>query len=231
MAREEKADWVDNLPMVLLGIRTAWRSELEASPAELTFGTALHLPGEFVESTGASFTDHDFLKALQEKMNELTPVQTTNHATQRQARVPDSLDSATHVFVRRDAKAPPLTRPYTGPFKVLAKNPKYFELDYNGKKDCISIDRLKTAFLAPERQAEREDPAVVCYGPNEKKIVSENSKSMPTQPLERRGRPSRAVLAERRQQEGARAREKEREREEQTKSTRCGRASRPPDGL
>ena len=107
MAREEKADWINHLPMVLLSIRTAWRSELEASPVDLTFGTALHLPGEFVKSTGASFIDHDFLKRLQEKMNELTPVQTTSHATQRQARVPDSLYSATHVFVRRDARVFP----------------------------------------------------------------------------------------------------------------------------
>ena len=61
MAREEQEDWVDHLPMVLLGIRTAWRTELDASPAELTFGTTLHLPGEFVEESSESFRDQDFL--------------------------------------------------------------------------------------------------------------------------------------------------------------------------
>ena len=51
MAREEQADWVDHLPMVLLGVRTAWRTELDASPAELTFGSLLHLPGKFVQES------------------------------------------------------------------------------------------------------------------------------------------------------------------------------------
>ena len=121
MAREEKADWMEHLPMVLLGVRTAWRAELDASPAELTFGVSLHLPGEFVEETDKSYSEHDLLRNLQKQMNDLKPVQTTDHATRRQGHVPLALDSATHVFVRRDAKAPPLTRPYTGPFKVIAK--------------------------------------------------------------------------------------------------------------
>ena len=73
MAREEKANWMEHLRMVLLGVRTAWRAELEASPAELTFGTALHLPGEFVDATDVSFSDHDFLRDLKSQMNNLSP--------------------------------------------------------------------------------------------------------------------------------------------------------------
>ena len=241
MAREEKADWIDHLPMVLLGVRTVWRAELDATPAELTFGTSLHLPGEFVEPSGASFTDHDFLKNLQDQMNKLEPVQTTSHATLSQERVPDSLSSATHVFVRRNARAPPLMRPYVGPFKVN-RTPKYFEIEMNGKRDCVSINRLKTAFIAQKKAAPTRDPAVICYGPNSNlnskqrderaEIVSENSERQPTQPLvKRRGRPSRAVLAERRHEEGARERDRERERQEIAKETRYGRKSRPPDRL
>ena len=40
MAREEKADWMEHLPLVLLGIRSAWRADLDGSPTELTFGMA-----------------------------------------------------------------------------------------------------------------------------------------------------------------------------------------------
>ena len=212
--------------MVLLGIRTAWRVELDASPAELTFGTALHLPGEFVESSGKNFVDSDFLSNLQKQMNNLTPIQTTNHATRRQERVPTSLDSAKFVFVRRDARAPPLTRPYTGPFRVITRHEKYFEIDMNGKKDTVSVDRLKPAFIE-----ETTDSAVVCYGPRVEK-QTEISPSRATQPLKnRRGRPSKETLEQRRHLAEAEAETRARETlaREQDRQTRFGRVVRPPD--
>ena len=238
MAREDRTDWVEHLPMVLLGIRTAWRVELGASPAELTFGTALHIPGEFVEASEKNFVDHDFLRNLKRQMNELKPVQTSNHATLRQDRVPTALNSATHVFVRRDAKAPPLTRPYTGPFVVISKSDKYFELDLNGRRDFVLIDRLKPAFIERERE-KSQDPAIICYGPSIKKIEIESSKNSPsstTQPLvikNKRGRPSRAALEERRRLAGDQERDREFDNAKRDPDilTRSGRLSRPPDRL
>ena len=100
MARDEDANWMDHLPLVLLGIRTAWRAELDGSPAELTFGAALHLPGEFVQSSEEDFSQREYLRSLKNKMNELLPVPTSNHDTRRREHVPDALDGATHVFVR-----------------------------------------------------------------------------------------------------------------------------------
>ena len=51
-ARLTGPKWMDQLPMVLLGIRTAWREDAECSPADLVYGTALHLPGEFSTPQG-----------------------------------------------------------------------------------------------------------------------------------------------------------------------------------
>ena len=135
--------------MVLLGVRSAWQAELDGSPAELTFGTPLHLPGEMVEATNGEF-DHDFLRQLKEQMNKLTPVQTSDHGTRREFHVPTGLAGATHVFIRRDARAPPLTRPCQGPFKVVKSSEKYFEVNIRGKVDRVSIDRLKRAHLEEE---------------------------------------------------------------------------------
>ena len=39
----------------------------------------------------------------------------------------------THVHVRRDAHAPPLTRPYDSPYKVTQRTSKHFALEVNGK--------------------------------------------------------------------------------------------------
>ncbi|XP_033225899.1 uncharacterized protein LOC117178581 [Belonocnema kinseyi] len=40
--------WTETLPIVLLGIRAAWRDDLKSSAAELVFGESLGLPGEFL---------------------------------------------------------------------------------------------------------------------------------------------------------------------------------------
>ncbi|CAB0032311.1 unnamed protein product [Trichogramma brassicae] len=40
--------WTLALPGVLLGLRTTFKEDLQASPAEMVFGTSLRIPGEFV---------------------------------------------------------------------------------------------------------------------------------------------------------------------------------------
>jgi hypothetical protein len=39
--------WAEALPLVLLGIRSAWKDDLKASSAELVYGSPLRLPGDF----------------------------------------------------------------------------------------------------------------------------------------------------------------------------------------
>ena len=49
MARAEfDTSWMHHLPMVLLGIRTAWRTDLDCSPSELVYWTTLTVPGLLV---------------------------------------------------------------------------------------------------------------------------------------------------------------------------------------
>ena len=46
-AYPDPTHWVDSLPLVLLGVRTAVKEDLSCSAAELVYGTTLRLPGEF----------------------------------------------------------------------------------------------------------------------------------------------------------------------------------------
>ncbi|XP_014214889.1 KRAB-A domain-containing protein 2-like [Copidosoma floridanum] len=39
--------WPDALPSVLLGLRTSFKEDLQASPAEMLYGTTLRVPGDF----------------------------------------------------------------------------------------------------------------------------------------------------------------------------------------
>ncbi len=43
--------WVDNLPIVLLGIRSSFKPDANACAAELAYGSTFRLPGEVLEQT------------------------------------------------------------------------------------------------------------------------------------------------------------------------------------
>ncbi|BHF60151.1 hypothetical protein SprV_0100311300 [Sparganum proliferum] len=66
----------DNLPLALLGIRAALKSDLDCSAAELVFGTTLRLPGEIVTPTshGADETPENLVHRLRQFMRSLSPI-------------------------------------------------------------------------------------------------------------------------------------------------------------
>ena len=59
--------------------------------------------------------------------------------------LPPDLQTATHMYVRRNSHKPPLTRPFDGPFRVLRRFDKHFTLDINGKTKEVTVNRLKPA--------------------------------------------------------------------------------------
>jgi len=46
----ENNRWTKTLPTILLGIRAAWREDLNATTAELVYGETLRLPGQFLSN-------------------------------------------------------------------------------------------------------------------------------------------------------------------------------------
>ena len=144
-ARSPTADWMTHLPLVLLGLRSSLREDAATSPAKLLYGVPLRLPGQLLPGLAESLKpSSQFVRNLQEK----TPMPTVFHS-QRQSYLPASLASCSHVFVRIDAVKPPLTRPYEGPYRVLARSLKTYTLDRLGKAWVPSVDRLKPAFYYP----------------------------------------------------------------------------------
>ena len=55
-AQPDPANWSENLPIALLGIRTVLKEDLHCTAAELVYGTTLRLPGEFFNSSGLATT-------------------------------------------------------------------------------------------------------------------------------------------------------------------------------
>ena len=143
-ARLTGPDWSDELPWVLLGIRTAPKEDLNSSSAELVYGAPLTVPGDFIGNPGEPREPANFLPQLRAKVGGLAPVPTAHHGTKRTS-VPATLDNSRYVFLRRDAHRTPLERPYEGPFRVLSRGPKTFQLDIGGRTETVSVDRLKPA--------------------------------------------------------------------------------------
>ena len=162
-ARLSGPNWADELPWVLLGLRTAPREDLHASVAELVYGTTLTVPGDFIAPSDDVTATAEFLRNLREEVTAIRPTPASRHGATR-SHVPDNLATADFVFVRHDAHRGPLRRVYDGPFRVLERSDKTFVIDVGGKRDTVTVDRLKRAHedlarpIVPAQPARRGRP-------------------------------------------------------------------------
>lgn len=139
-------NWTEVLPLVLLGIRSAWKDDVQASAAELVYGEPLRLPGQFINPS-ADYTTDDITQMatrLRSHMTRLTPKSTSWHR-KTPFYLPRGLNESSHVFQRQDYVRRSLEPPYDGPYKVLERHPKFFKIDVSGKPVNVSVDRLKPA--------------------------------------------------------------------------------------
>ena len=145
-AHPNTVQWTNSLPLVLLGIHTALKEDIRCTTAELVYGTSLRLPGEFFDNRPSSMADpSNYVLQLKATMQKLQA--TPTRSVPRPTYVNQALSSCTHVFVRHDAVRKPLQQPYDGPYKVLKRAEKHYVVDVKGRRDTISLDRLKPAHL------------------------------------------------------------------------------------
>ena len=144
-ARLTNPSWTQELPWVLLGIRTAPKEDLGCSSAEMVYGTPLTVPGDFTPCQNTPDNGRE-LQQLRNRLRSLVPIPTSQHGITHNT-APRDLQRAKFVFIRRDGYRAPLQRPYEGPFRVLKPGPKHFQIDKAGKTEVISIDRLKPAHM------------------------------------------------------------------------------------
>lgn len=141
--------WTTVLPLVLLGMRSALKEDLNTSSAELLYGEALRLPGEFVtENMQLMNSDGitDLVTHLRRHMRELKAVPARHHITPGSFVFKD-LQTATHVFLRDDTVRRSLQPPYSGPHLIKQRRDKTLTLDVNGRTVTVSIDRVKPAHI------------------------------------------------------------------------------------
>lgn len=140
--RLTSSSWIDELPWAMLGIRTAPKEDLQTSSAQLVYGEALTVPGDFLPEPIPGLTRPPVSAAVR----QLMPIPTSQHGRPA-VRVPAALFTAEYVFMRDLAHHGPLSYPYTGPYKVISRNDKTFNLQVGDKTETVTIDRLKPAHL------------------------------------------------------------------------------------
>ncbi|CAB0040261.1 unnamed protein product [Trichogramma brassicae] len=94
--------WTLALPGVLLGLRTTFKEDLQASPAEMVFGTSLRIPGEFVarQEPDNKTSPSEFVSALRRLFQAIRPVPASRHVQHRPFVFKD-LATSDYVFRRR----------------------------------------------------------------------------------------------------------------------------------
>ena len=93
--------WTEALPLVLLGIRTAFKEDLQSSAAELVCGEPLRIPGEFLIPTTPKAEPSIFIQQLRRHMSQLRPTPAGRRAFPATFIHKDLRDPG-HVFLRQN---------------------------------------------------------------------------------------------------------------------------------
>ncbi|XP_064483310.1 uncharacterized protein LOC135396210 [Ornithodoros turicata] len=139
--------WTKILPLALLGIRAAIKNDMGCTVSEMVYGTTLRLPSDFFPSSPYPPPDYTtYVNRLRSAMHSLHPPPSRN-SQPRSIYVPAALETASHVFIRKDSVRGPLRPPYEGPYPVLARSEHHFTVQLPRRQDVIAKARLKPAFL------------------------------------------------------------------------------------
>ncbi|XP_057330861.1 uncharacterized protein LOC130671157 [Microplitis mediator] len=124
--------WYDALPAVLLGLRAAWKVDIQTTPAELVYGEPIRLPGELLTPSNKT-SPHDIINTLKRHFNLLVPTERSRHG-KYSVFCFRNLSTRSHVLVRNDQVRPSFSPPYEGPYRVITRHDKYFIVNFEDDK-------------------------------------------------------------------------------------------------
>ncbi|XP_037555215.1 uncharacterized protein LOC119431825 [Dermacentor silvarum] len=126
--------WLEAIPAIVLGLRTTFKPDIQATPAEPAYGEPLRLPGEFLAappSTTAMLDPTDFVTRLRGTIAAHRPSPAAHHCKTAPLDFKD-LAKCTHTFHRDDTARRPSQPPYRGPCPVVRRDEKTFTLRDKG---------------------------------------------------------------------------------------------------
>lgn len=145
MARKE--NWYYAIPLVLLGFRMT-PNYTGFSPFTAVTGTHMLCPSPAIDSTPRPTTNDSLALFIKEMQTiHFHDFASGECHSPPQPYIPPDLLQCPYVWLRTDRVRKSLEAPYSGPFKVLQRYPKYFVLALPRGESTVSIDRLKPAIL------------------------------------------------------------------------------------
>jgi cleavage and polyadenylation specificity factor subunit 1 len=138
--------WTEALSLALLGIRTAFKEDLQASVAELVYGEPLRIPGELLTPTAEPVDPAHLITELRQHMARLRPVPAARHASPSTF-VHSDLERCSHVFLRQNTTRRAFEPPYSRPYHVLSRREKTLQLLMRGRPVTASTDKVKSAYI------------------------------------------------------------------------------------
>ena len=129
-ARGPPSSWAEQLPWAMLGLRAAPKEESGISSGQAALGLQMALPGQVLSQPVSPPQHQEAIPATKRSYAEVVAS-------------PSPLDKAEFVYVSHGGPGGSLDDSYDGPFKVLARGPKFFKLQLGTRVDNVSRDRLK----------------------------------------------------------------------------------------
>ena len=150
-ARCSRAEWLEHLPWVMLGLRAAPKEEARVLAAEATYGHSLVLPSQLQPPP----------RVPQAAPAKIEIPSTIKPAKEAEKKREVGVQEATHVYVREGAVMGPLDATYGGPYRVLVRERKKLLLEIGAARTWVSVDRLKPHVGAKTPEA-AQPPARGC---------------------------------------------------------------------
>ncbi|GFX83727.1 retrovirus-related Pol polyprotein from transposon 412 [Trichonephila clavipes] len=130
----ENETWSEIVPIILLGIQTSVKEDLQSYCSEIVYGSNLRLPSDRNDVSSIPFCDNNSITNLCNRMQQLNPMATS-------ALHSSFTTIITSYLFKNDRVQPPLHQPYTGPHKVLSRTDKTNTIDVNGRKTSFFRSR------------------------------------------------------------------------------------------
>nr|XP_004227539.1 uncharacterized protein LOC101242407 [Ciona intestinalis] len=144
MAQTNENGWLGNLPWVMLGLRSAYKQDLNVHvPSWCTVQLFVYQDSSLRNQTqfGPAFVSCRFAKSYEQTSPDSRATSTAQPVIHRSQ--PLVLLACVCSGIDRLKRA--LERPYEGPFRVVGRAKTYFTIDFGTRVTTVSIDRLKPA--------------------------------------------------------------------------------------
>jgi hypothetical protein len=134
--------WAEHVPWVMLGLRAAPKEESGVSAAEAVYAQPLMLPNQFQppEDQAPPQSPQQLSPPLSLPVADSVRPRTYAEVVAAPLK---QLREADFVYIRRGPSGGPFSPPYSGPYKVLVKKDKVFDVQVGTRVESVSVDRLK----------------------------------------------------------------------------------------